>query len=115
LFGFTVPAFVTRRAETMVRLKDRQTLIIAGLILHQKTSQVQKVPYLGDVPFLSGLFRNTYWQDQESDLVMSVTPEIVQPLPSSGQVFLPTHRGDLTPEEIKTKRIEPPDASRPRF
>jgi pilus assembly protein CpaC len=115
LFGFTVPAFVTRRAETMVRLKDRQTLILAGLILHQKTSQVQKVPYLGDVPFVSGLFRNTYWQDQETDLVMSVTPEIVQPLPSGGQVFLPTHRGDLTPEEIKTKRIEPPDASRPRF
>lgn len=115
LFGFTVPAFVTRRAETMVRLKDRQTLIIAGLILHQKTSQVQKVPYLGDVPYLSGLFRNTYWQDQESDLVMSVTPEIVQPLPSGGQVYLPTHRSDLTPEEIRTKPIEPPDASRPRF
>ncbi len=37
LFGFTVPAFVTRRAETVARLKDRQTLIIAGLILHQKS------------------------------------------------------------------------------
>ncbi len=37
LFGFTVPAFVTRRAETMARLKDRQTLIIAGLILHRKS------------------------------------------------------------------------------
>ena len=115
LFGFTVPAFVTRRAETMVRLKDHQTLILAGLILHQRTSQIQKVPYLGDVPFVSGLFRTTYWQDQETDLVMSVTPEIVQPLPSGGQVFIPTHRSDLTPDEIKTKRIEPPDASRPRF
>jgi pilus assembly protein CpaC len=115
LFGFNVPAFVTRRAETMVRLKDHQTLILAGLILHQRTSQIQKVPYLGDVPFVSGLFRTTYWQDQETDLVMSVTPEIVQPLPSGGQVFLPTHRSDLTPDEIKTRRIEPPDASRPRF
>ena len=56
LFGFTVPAFVTRRAETMARLKDRQTLIIAGLILHEKVSQVQKVPYLGDIPYVSRSF-----------------------------------------------------------
>ena len=115
LFGFTVPAFVTRRAETMARLKDRQTLIIAGLILHEKISQVQKVPYLGDIPYVAGLFRNTYWSDKETDLVMSVTPEIVRPLPPSGQVYLPTGRSDLTPEEIKTQTIEPPDAARPRF
>jgi Flp pilus assembly secretin CpaC len=115
LFGFTVPAFVTRRAETMARLKDRQTLIIAGLILHEKVSQVQKVPYLGDIPYVSGLFRNTAWSNKESDLVMSVTPEIVRPLPPTGQVYLPTGRGELTPEEIETKRIEPPDAARPRF
>jgi Flp pilus assembly secretin CpaC len=115
LFGFTVPAFVTRRAETMVRLKDRQTLIIAGLILHQKTSQVQKVPYLGDIPWVKGLFRTTSYSDQESDLVMSVTPQIIQPLPQGGQVFLPTNRGELSADEIKTKPIEPPDAARPRF
>lgn len=115
LFGFTVPAFVTRRAETMVRLRDRQTLIIAGLILHQKTSQVQKVPYLGDVPWVKGLFRTTSYSDQESDLVMSVTPEIIRPLPSGGQVFLPTNRGPLTSEEIETKPLDPPDAARPRF
>ena len=115
LFGFTVPAFVTRRAETMARLKDRQTLIIAGLILHEKVSQVQKVPYLGDIPYVAGLFRNTYWSNKESDLVMSVTPEIVRPLPPSGQVYLPTGRGDLTQGEIKTQTLEPPDAARPRF
>lgn len=115
LFGFTVPAFVTRRAETLVRLKDRQTLIIAGLILHEKTSQVQKVPYLGDLPWIRNLFHTTYWQDKESDLVMSVTPEIVVPLPSHGEVFLPSNRGELSSEEIKTKPVEPPDAARPRF
>jgi pilus assembly protein CpaC len=115
LFGFTVPAFVTRRAETMARLKDRQTLIIAGLILHEKTSEVQKVPYLGDIPWVRNFFHSTYWSDKETDLVMSVTPEIVRPLPYGGQVFLPTSRGGLTAEEIKTKPLEPPDAARPRF
>jgi Flp pilus assembly secretin CpaC len=115
LFGFTVPAFVTRRAETLVRLKDRQTLIIAGLILHEKTSEVQKVPYLGDIPWVRGLFRTTYWSNKETDLVMSVTPEIVRALPQGGEVFLPSNRGDLSYEAIKTKPLDPPDASRPRF
>ena len=115
LFGFNVPAFVTRRAETLVRLKDRQTLIIAGLILHEKTSEVQKVPYLGDIPIIRRFFRTTYWSDKETDLVMSVTPEIVRPLPQGGQVFLPSNRGNMTYDEIKTKPLDPPDASRPRF
>jgi len=42
LFGFTVPAFVTRKAETQVRLRDNQTLILAGLILHEKKEIIQK-------------------------------------------------------------------------
>lgn len=115
LFGFTVPAFVTRRAETMVRLHDGQTLILAGLILHQRQAVVQKVPYLGDVPYLGGLFRNTSYQDTDSDLVMSVTPRIVRPIPAGGRVFRPTAVGPMTRGEIATKRLSQPDASRPRF
>jgi len=115
LFGFTVPAFVTRRAETMVQLKDNQTLIIAGLILHEKKTQVQKVPYLGDVPYLGGLFRNTSYSNTETDLVMSVTPQIVQPLPDGASVYNPTSVPDLTTEQIETRRLAQPDATRPRF
>jgi len=70
---------------------------------------------MGDIPWVRGLFRTTVYSDHESDLVMSVTPEIVRALPAGGQVFLPSSRGDLTSEEIKTKPIEPPDAARPRF
>jgi pilus assembly protein CpaC len=115
LFGFNVPAFVTSRAETLVRLKDRQTLIIAGLILHEKLSTVEKVPYLGDIPYLGAAFRNTYWQNKETDLVMSVTPEIVRPLPAAGEVFLPGAHGPMTTSDIKTEPVTPPDPSRPRF
>src|SRR5579872_1779703 len=115
LFGFTVPAFVTRRAETQVRLRDNQTLIVAGLILHEKKETIQKVPYLGDLPYAGSLFRNTDWQDTETDLVMSVSPQIVRPLPSGSQVYLPTARPPLSPEEVKTERTDLPDAGRPRF
>ncbi|MGO9062453.1 MAG: type II and III secretion system protein family protein [Candidatus Binataceae bacterium] len=116
LFGFTVPAFVTRRAETRVRLKDNQTLIIAGLILDDSRATVQKVPYLGDLPFLGALFRQTYWNHEKTELVMAVTPEIVHPLPPGGEVALPTQRqGPLTPAEVQTRPLVSPDAARPRF
>ena len=115
LFGFTVPAFVTRKAETMVRLKSNQTLIVAGLLLNTKNETVAKVPYLGDIPYVRGLFRNTSYKNNQTDLVMTVTPQIVAPLPSNGRVALPTDRGPMNFEEIKTRRVYPEDAGRPRF
>jgi len=115
LFGFTVPAFVTRRAETMVRLRDDQTLIIAGLILNQKTEQIEKVPYLGDIPYLGGLFRNTSWTSNQTDLMIAVTPQIVRPLPPGAAVFEPSSRGPLSYSEIRTTRLSTPDPGRPRF
>jgi Flp pilus assembly secretin CpaC len=115
LFGFQVPAFVTRKAETVVRLNDGQTLIIAGLILHNRSAVVSKVPYLGDIPYAGALFRNTQFSDSVTDLVMSVQPQIVGPLPPNAQVFEPSERGPETREEIRTQRLTTPDAARPRF
>jgi len=115
LFGFTVPAFITRRAQTFVRLKNNQMLIIAGLLLRTKTSHVSKTPYLGDIPYLGYLFKSTTYQDEDSDLVMAVTPQIVNPIPSTGQPALPTDRLEMTADEIRTQRIVPADVTRPRF
>jgi Flp pilus assembly secretin CpaC len=115
LFGFSVPAFVTRRAETLVQLKDNQTLIIAGLILHEKKTQIQKVPYIGDIPYVGGLFRNTYYSNSETDLVMSVTPQIVEPLPDGASVYNPTSAPELTHGQVETRRLAQPDVTRPRF
>jgi len=115
LFGFTVPAFVTRRAQTFVRLKNNQMLIIAGLLLRTKTSVVTKTPYIGDIPYLGALFKSTSYQDQNSDLVMAVTPQIVNPIPSNGQPVMPTDRPQFTAQDIRTERIVPEDASRSRF
>lgn len=115
LFGFTVPAFITRRAETYVRLKNNQTLIIAGLLLRTKTSTLQKTPYLGDIPYLGYLFKTTSYQDQQSDLIMTVTPQIVSPIPMNSQPILPTQHGPLTQGDVTTKRVYPADVTRPRF
>jgi Flp pilus assembly secretin CpaC len=115
LFGFTVPAFVTRRAETAVRMQENQTLIIAGLILDDTTSQIRKVPYLGDIPYAGALFRHTAWQHVKTELVMSVTPQIVRPIPTSGELVLPTERAPMTRSETRTKPLERPDVTRQRL
>ncbi len=113
MFGFTVPAFVTRRAETVVRMKENQTLIIAGLLLHQKTQTVNKVPYLGDIPWMGSLFSVKGYQDTKTELVMSVTPQIVGALAPGAEVQYPAK--DLTEQDIKTQPLSTPDVSRPRF
>jgi Flp pilus assembly secretin CpaC len=112
--GFSVPAFITRRAQTAVRMAENQTLIIAGLILDQTTSNVNKVPFLGDIPFLGYAFRTSSYNHSKTELIMTVTPEIVQPIPVTGEVALPTERAPLGPQEIRTVPLSPPDITRPR-
>ena len=70
---------------------------------------------MGDIPYVGGLFRNTAYSNTETDLVMSVTPQIIRPLPDGASVYNPTSVPDLTPEQIETRRLAQPDASRPRF
>lgn len=115
LFGFTVPAFITRRAETRVRMHENQTLIIAGLILDTTRSELQKVPYLGDLPYLGAFFRHTYWNHLKSELVMTVMPQIIRPIPDGATLVLPTQTGPMTPEEVRTRPLAVPDVTRPRF
>jgi pilus assembly protein CpaC len=115
LFGFTVPAFVTRKAETRVRLQQNQTLIIAGLILDTNRSELRKVPYLGDLPYLGEFFRHTSWNHVKSELVMTVRPQIVAPIPAGAQVALPIERGQMTAEEVRTRPLSSPDVTRPRL
>lgn len=115
MYGFTIPAFVTRRAETAVRMSENQTLIIAGLMLDETTSHINKVPYLGDIPWAGALFKNTYYDHEKTELVISVTPQIVRPIPANGQLQLPTERGPMTPDEVRTKPLESPDVTRERL
>ncbi len=113
LFGFTVPAFVTRSAETVVRMKDNQTLVIAGLIQHERTQTVNKVPYLGDLPFAGAFFRTTEYDDTKTELVIAVTPQIVGPVRPGSELKYPSEM--LTAQDVKTTRLAEPDVSRPRF
>jgi pilus assembly protein CpaC len=111
--GFVVPAFRSRQASTRVRLAEGQTLVIAGLLRDDETEEEQKVPYLGDVPYLGALFRRTTFQRVKSELLMLVQPKVARERDDAG-VRLPTERGPLTRGEVRTQP-EPQAVTRPRF
>ncbi len=77
--GFVLPAIATRHAETVVELRDGQSFGIAGLLDQRTTAQFSKVPGIGDLPILGQLFRSRSVSKTNSELVVIVTPMIVDP------------------------------------
>ena len=98
LNGFLVPAITTRRAETTVELGSGQSFMIAGLLRNSNNNDIEKAPFLGDLPILGALFRSTRFRRAETELVIVVTPYLVRPV--SGRVALPTdgYRAPTDPE-----------------
>ncbi len=78
--GFTVPAISTRRAETEIELKDGQGFGIAGLLDHRTTVQLNKIPGISDIPILGQLFRSRNINRSNQELMVLVTPRIVDPV-----------------------------------
>ncbi len=78
--GFNIPALIARRAHTVVELEDGQTFAIAGLVDNSIVESVSKIPLLGDIPILGELFKSRDLRQNRSELLVLVTPRIVQPL-----------------------------------
>jgi type IV pilus assembly protein PilQ len=82
VIGFTgpdnsLPIIATRQANTTVRLKDGSSVIIGGLLSEEKTTNITKLPLLGDIPGLGVFFRHTNTTTTKKDLVIEVTPHIL--------------------------------------
>ena len=78
--GFVVPGLNTRRVSTVVELADGQSFAVAGLLRDTTRDTISKYPFLGDVPVLGNLFRSRQFQNEETELVIIVTPHLVRPL-----------------------------------
>lgn len=87
--GFTIPSITTRRAKTTVELAPGESFMIAGLIKDNTRASIDQLPGVKELPVLGALFRSTEFQRNETELVISVTPYIVDPLKNS-DVKLPT-------------------------
>lgn len=90
--GFSIPSFTTRRAQTTLELKNGQTFAMAGLIDRSSMARAQRVPALGRVPLFGSLFRSVRYQNRESEMIVLVTANLVEPLSMTRRRPLP---GDL--------------------
>ena len=100
-----IPIEDSRRADTTIMLADGQTVVMGGLRNISTTDSVTKVPWLGDIPLLGRLFRNTVTEQVNTELLLFLTVHIVKGAPP-----------ELTPaERIKydaIQNVEVPDATR---
>jgi pilus assembly protein CpaC len=79
LQGFIIPALSTRRVESEMDLSDGQSFAIAGLVDNRVTEELSKIPGIGDIPVLGKLFRSRSLNKSRNELLIVVTPRIVQP------------------------------------
>ena len=96
----------TRNITSVIRLKSGETSLLAGLIRRDTTKGVTKTPLLGDIPFLGRLFRNETTTDKNTDLVLTLTPQIIR--------FPDINAEDLAPVWVGTESRISFTGARPR-
>jgi pilus assembly protein CpaC len=87
--GFTIPSVVVRRSSTTVELGSGQSFALAGLLRSKDQARASRVPVLGDMPILGALFRSVRYEQDQTELVVLVTAELVEPLDDGADRPLP--------------------------
>ena len=99
LSGIEIPSLRVRRADTTVELRNDQSFAIAGLLQNNTSDSKSQVPWIGDIPVIGSLFRSSRYKKSETELVIIVTPRLVQPVSDISQLRTPLD--DIqTPSEI---------------
>jgi type IV pilus assembly protein PilQ len=76
--NISAPTIDTRRVQSQLLVDNGQTVVLGGIYETTQTNSVTKVPLLGDIPILGQLFRTTRSVDNRSELLIFVTPKILQ-------------------------------------
>ncbi len=90
-FG-NLPTFGSRAISTVIRLRDGETNLLAGLIRDEERNVLEGVPGLSDLPVVGRLFAHTRRETQETDIILTITPRIIRVL-------------DLTEEDLRPFRV----------
>lgn len=98
--GISVPGFTTRRVETVVELGSGQTFAIGGLLSERVRGITRKIPGIGDMPVLGPLFSSVEFERNETELVVLVTPELIEPL-SPDQITSIPGEEELDPNDFE--------------
>ncbi|MEO7966370.1 MAG: pilus assembly protein N-terminal domain-containing protein [Gemmatimonadaceae bacterium] len=114
LQGFRIPAFRTRRITTTVDVRRDQSLIISGLMSGEDEKVKNGIPYLMNIPILGNLFSSTRFQRNETELLVVVTPMIMNPMRPRAQDLLNFTPDTATPaREAIEKRLKQPIVKKP--
>jgi pilus assembly protein CpaC len=89
--GLVIPGLQVRRARTTLELRDGQSFAMAGLLRRDFSTTVRRLPGLGSLPVIGALFRSTGFQNEDTELVIIVTPRLVRPV-RPDQLRAPTDR-----------------------
>lgn len=102
------PALLTRKTSTEFNVRSGETIVLSGLIQRETATNIDKVPGLGDIPIIGALFRSKKFQNKETELVVFVTPTLIDP--SSPGI---ANRLQKTNERLEERLGKPPHLSNP--
>ena len=91
-----IPGLLTRRAKTVIELRDGESFALAGLLRRDFQDTIRQFPLLGSIPIIGSLFRSTGFQREETELVITVTPRLVRPVRAAAM-------------KLPTDRVQPPN------
>jgi pilus assembly protein CpaC len=80
-----IPGFTTRSTTSDINLRSGQTIVLSGLVNQDLSNSINKFPWLGDVPILGNFFKSKNFRAGRSDLVMFVTPTVIDPASTANQ------------------------------
>jgi pilus assembly protein CpaC len=112
LSGFRIPALRSRKVESSVDIRRDQSVILSGLFNDERERVRTGVPLLMNIPILGALFSSSRWQSSETELLVIVTPSIIDPANMGEQFTLPIQRETRTPALDVLKKRLPPDTLR---
>ncbi len=110
LNGFSIPGLTTRRVETTVELGSGQSFVIAGMFQSTTRDAQDLTPFLSDLPILGPMFRRRDFNDTDTELVISVTPYLVQPV-TADRISYPTDRLVAPVAQVPEAQLAGPGAA----
>lgn len=89
---FSMPVFKRRTASSTIELADGDSFAIAGLLNESDVEKLSKIPFIGDIPILGALARNTSLERAKTELMIFATVNLVKPTSSSANIELPSFK-----------------------
>jgi type II secretion system protein D len=104
--GVTAPIFFKREAETVVTVRDNETVVLGGLITRREETREQKVPIVGDIPILGLAFRNDQTTTERTELLIILTPHVVRTVEDYRDLSIRERdQAKVLPPEFRTEEL----------